>query len=321
MTTSQDIPLAQNPIDRAAERRNDGPWLEAALKTPDVLVMLMQNGKPLIEDGQPDRALGVGQAVSPTRKPIVWLGPQAVSLSSKAESVFLGVDKAGAPIFAFDMPEDWSIEDSPIKGLGDFEDMRSAIGGLSPMEANCASTARSLFEWHRNHRFCAKCGSPSEIVEAGWKRVCPACGAEHFPRTDPVAIMLAVKDGHCLLGRGPNWPAGFMSCLAGFVEPGETFEQAAVRELFEEAGIQADPDTAEYLFCQPWPFPSSLMIGILVQATSTDIVLDQNELADARWISREETKALLEGQHDELYAPPDFAVAHHILKHWAYREE
>lgn len=304
MTTSQDIPLAQKPVDRAAHRRLDPDWLDAALKREDALVALMQAGEPFLTD-----------------EGLVWLGPQAAGLSSDATRLFLGEDKTGAPIFALGMPKDWRLDTSPIAGLGEFRDMRAAIPSLSPMEANCASTARSLFEWHVRHGFCSNCGAKSEIVEGGWKRVCPDCGAEHFPRTDPVAIMLAVKDGRCLLGRGPGWPAGFMSCLAGFVEPGETIEQAAARELFEEAGIKADPDTAEYLFCQPWPFPSSLMVGVILQAVTTEITLDTNELADARWVSREEARAILSGAHDEIYAPPPFAVAHHILKAWAEREE
>ncbi|MEL6474737.1 MAG: NAD(+) diphosphatase [Pseudomonadota bacterium] len=304
MTTSNDIPLAAKPIDRAAHRRLDAAWLSEAMKREDVLVLLMQAGKPFLADGQ-----------------LAWLGPQATSLAADAKSVFLGQDKAETPIFALDMPEGWSLAASPIAGLGDFEDFRAAAGTLTLMEANCASTARSLFEWHRSHGFCAKCGAPSDVVEGGWKRACPVCGAEHFPRTDPVAIMLAVKDGKCLLGRGPGWPAGFMSCLAGFVEPGETVEQAAARELFEEAGIVADPAKAEYLFCQPWPFPSSLMIGIIIEAETHAITLDTKELADARWVTREEACAIMAGDHDEIYCPPPMAVAHHIMKVWAERDD
>ncbi|MEO0714874.1 MAG: NAD(+) diphosphatase [Pseudomonadota bacterium] len=304
MTTSNDIPLAAKPVDRAAHRRLDAAWLSEAMTREDVLVLLMQAGKPFLADGQ-----------------LAWLGPQAASLAADAKSVFLGQDKAETPIFALDMPEGWSLAASPIAGLGDFEDFRAAAGTLTLMEANCASTARSLFEWHRSHGFCAKCGAPSDVVEGGWKRACPACGAEHFPRTDPVAIMLAVKDGKCLLGRGPGWPAGFMSCLAGFVEPGETVEQAAARELFEEAGIVADPAKAEYLFCQPWPFPSSLMIGIIIEAETEAITLDTKELADARWVTREEACAIMAGDHDEIYCPPPMAVAHHIMKVWAERDD
>lgn len=320
MTTSNDIPLAARPIERAAHRRLDAGWLDAAIQQEDVLVMLMQAGQPLMEG---KRAEGVGFGVAPDgpTRPLVWLGPEAAKLVADAPQIFLGEDKRGAPVFALDMPTDWTLAGSPIEGVGDFEDMRAAASSLSLMEANCASTARSLFEWHRKHGFCANCGAATDIVEAGWKRACPSCGTEHFPRTDPVAIMLAVKDGKCLLGRGPGWPAGFMSCLAGFVEPGETVEQAATRELFEEAGIKADPAKAEYLFCQPWPFPSSLMVGIIVEAETTDITVDKNELAEARWFPREEIRQIMAGEHKEIFCPPPMAVAHHIMKAWAERDD
>lgn len=305
MTTSNDIPLASHPVDRAAHHRTDEAWLETAMAGEDVLVFLMQKGQPL---------------VAANGQNLVWLGPEVARLSPQEERLFLGKDKAGAPIFAINLGPSFKLEGSLLQGTGDFTDMRAAAGGLSPMEANLASTARSILEWHRSHRFCSKCGAESEVAEAGWKRVCPSCGAEHFPRTDPVAIMLAVKDDKCLLGRQAGWPAGFWSALAGFVEPGETVEQAATRELFEEAGIKADPAKAEYLFCQPWPFPSSLMVGIIVEAETTEVSVEQDELEDAIWITREEARQVLAGTHPNIYAPPAMAVAHHILKTWAERD-
>lgn len=305
MTTSNDIPLAARPIDRAAEHRTDPNWLDAAIARDDVLVFLMQGGAPLMEMDS---------------KSLVWLGPEVLKLDGKGERIFLGVDTAGAAVFAYDMVEGFTLDGSLIEGLGEFGDMRAAAAMLPHMQSNLASTARSILEWHNSHRFCSKCGAQSEIEEAGWKRVCPACSAEHFPRTDPVAIMLAVKDGKCLLGRQASWPAGFWSSLAGFVEPGETVEQAAARELEEEAGIKADPANAEYLFCQPWPFPSSLMIGIIIEADTTDISVEQDELEAARWITREEARQVLAGTHPDIYAPPPMAVAHHILKEWAMRD-
>lgn len=305
MTAPKDIPLSASPIDRAAHHRLDTAWLEAAFQKDDVLVLLMQMGAPLLG----------------TSGGLLWLGPQAGSLSNIRERLFMGQDKTGAAIFALDMDERFNLDTSPIAGLGEFTDARAAFGGLGPMDANLASTARSLFEWHRSHGFCATCGAASDLAEAGWKRVCPACQTEHFPRTDPVAIMLAVKDDKCLLGRQASWPPGFYSCLAGFVEPGETVEQAAARELLEEAGIHSNWETAEYLFAQPWPFPSSLMVGLILQATSEDIIVDETELAEARWITRQEAKQIIAGTHGEIYAPPDMAVAHHILKVWAERTE
>ncbi|MEM7493189.1 MAG: NAD(+) diphosphatase [Pseudomonadota bacterium] len=305
MTTSNDIPLASHPIDRAAHHRTDEAWLEAAFTGDTALVFLMQKGQPLVAaDGQS----------------LVWLGSEVARLQPQAERVFLGVDKAENPIFAVNMREGFRLDGSLIEGTGEFSDMRGAAGMLSPMQSNLAATARSILEWHRSHRFCSKCGDESEVAEAGWKRVCRSCGAEHFPRTDPVAIMLATHGDMCLLGRQAAWPAGFWSALAGFVEPGETLEQAAARELEEEAGIKADPANAEYLFCQPWPFPSSLMVGILIEAETTEIFVEQDELEAARWITREEARQVLAGDHPEIYAPPPMAVAHHILKVWAERE-
>ncbi|MEL6862735.1 MAG: NADH pyrophosphatase zinc ribbon domain-containing protein, partial [Pseudomonadota bacterium] len=178
MTTSNDIPLASHPINRAAHHRTDSAWQEAALQRDDVLVFLMQGGLPLVD------ASGQG---------LVWLGPEVARLTPQEEKIFLGEDKAGAPIFAVNMGDGFKLHGSLLEGAGDFTDMRAAASSLNAMQANLASTARSLLEWHRGHRFCTKCGHESELAEAGWKRVCPSCGAEHFPRTDPVAIMLATK--------------------------------------------------------------------------------------------------------------------------------
>lgn len=304
MTAPKDIPLAARPVDRAAHYRLDADWLDAAFKKDNVLVFLMQDGAPLLQ--------GNGG--------LLWLGPQAGALPSIAERLFLGVDKEGAALFALDMKAQFNLDASPIAGLGEFTDARGAFSTLGELEANLASTARSLFLWHASHRFCAKCGQASDLAEAGWKRICPACKTEHFPRTDPVAIMLAVKDDKCLLGRQAMWPPGFYSCLAGFVEPGETVEQAAARELKEEAGIVADWESAEYLFAQPWPFPSSLMVGLILQAATDEITVDETELEEARWFTRAEARAIIAGTHEGVFAPPEMAVAHHILKVWALRE-
>ncbi len=304
MTHMADIPLAAKPIDRAAHYRLDAAWQRAALTSPETLFFLMREGEPLMN------AAGG----------LVWLGPHALKLSPIEGPLFLGVDKTGTPIFALDMSARFQLEGAPIDGLGEFVDARHAFGALRALEANLASTARSLFEWHRHHGFCARCGAKSVSVEAGWKRQCEACRGEHFPRTDPVAIMLAVKGDRCLLGRQASWPKGFYSCLAGFVEPGETVEQAAARELEEEAGIQADWQSARYLFGQPWPFPSSLMVGVILQAETEEITIDAKEIEEAKWFSRSEVQSILEGQHPVIYAPPEMAIAHHIMKVWAYED-
>ncbi|WP_084397538.1 NAD(+) diphosphatase [Henriciella aquimarina] len=299
------IPLGSRPIDRAGHHRSDPAWLDTAFARDDVLVLLVHKGLPLLA---PDGGL-------------VWLGPEAAKVAPDARRLFLGLDKQGTPVFALGLPDGFELESSLIAGTGEFTDFRMAVTRLAELEANLASTARSIFEWHVSHRFCARCGAESEVTEAGWKRICPECRAEHFPRTDPVAIMLATRGDKCLLGRQKAWPAGMWSCLAGFIEPGETLEQGAARELHEEAGLICHPANAEYLFCQPWPFPSSLMIGMLLPAENEDITVDPHELEAAQWVSRTEAREILAGEHAEIFAPPPFAVAHHILKEWAERED
>ena len=178
--------------------------------------------------------------------------------------------------------------------------------------------AESMLDWHHRHSFCANCGSASRIAAAGWQRICDVCEARHFPRVDPVVIMLVIDGERCLLGRQRQFAPGMYSALAGFVEPGETWEDAVGREVMEEAHVKC----AKVVFfaSQPWPFPSSLMIGCFAQASDTDIVIDTNELEDARWFSREEASAMLAGTHEGgLSAPKPFAIAHHLLRAYVER--
>ena len=185
MTTSNDIPLAAKPIDRAAHHRTDNDWLEAAVKRADVLIFLMQKGKPLIEGGRPDRTAQIGARPGDKARNLVWLGPEAIKLEPRAEMVFLGKDKAGAPIFAVNMAEGFRLEGSLIEGLGDFEDMRSAAATLPEMQANLASTARSILEWHRSHRFCSRCGGESVELDR-----------LHRPQTGPIVRRSAPAGCH-----------------------------------------------------------------------------------------------------------------------------
>jgi NAD+ diphosphatase len=197
-------------------------------------------------------------------------------------------------------------------------DLRSiAAGGLVPApEASVLATAKAVLSWHARRSFCSNCGAKTHIGAAGWRRECPNCGVHHFPRTDPVVIMLATDGESCLLGRQPRFPKGMYSALAGFLEPGETIEQAVRREIMEEAGIQCGE--VRYFASQPWPFPSSLMIGCFVDAESRTIKVDQVELEDARWFARDEVRAMLEKRHpDRLAAPIPMAIAHHLIKAWA----
>lgn len=320
MTNSNDMPLAAHAIDRAAHFRTNEDWQASAIRRDDVLVFLMREGEPCL-DGSPVPNMAFGRPPPDgVTKPLFWMGPEALTLSDNTRTLFLGVDKNETPIFAIDLPKQFSLEGSLIAGAAHFADMRGAAGLLSPLEANIAATARSLFLWHDANGFCAKCGSVTGDTDAGWKRQCPNCGTEHWPRTDPVAIMLATRGDKALLGRGKGWPEGFLSCLAGFCEPGETIEQAAARELREEAGIIADPAKTEYVACQPWPFISSLMVGLILPADTDEIKVDPAELEHAEWISRDDARQMLAEAHPTLFCPPKTAIAHHILKEWAMRD-
>jgi NAD+ diphosphatase len=191
----------------------------------------------------------------------------------------------------------------------------SALGLLGDRDAPLYAAALSLARWHARHRFCANCGSPSEAVRGGWSRSCAACAAEHFPRVDPVVIMLAEHEGSVLLGRQPHYPPGRYSALAGFVEVGESIENAVARELKEEAGIEVA--AVSYLCSQPWPFPSSLMIGCTAPAADGRLTIDTTELDDARWFTRSEVEAAVSGADDAAFqAPPKWAIARTLLERW-----
>ena len=216
--------------------------------------------------------------------------------------LFLGLD-GESPRFA-------SLPPSPPAGIA-----FATLAQLDETDAPLFACALSLANWHSRHVHCSVCGQPSEIVRGGWSRRCPACGAEHFPRSDPVVIMLAEHDGQLLLGRQPHYPPGRFSALAGFVEPGETIEAAVARELKEEAGIEVAD--VRYVASQPWPFPSSLMIGCRARALSDHLTIDFTELDDARWFSRAEVEAAVAGSEGALFqAPPRWAIARTLLEDW-----
>jgi len=233
------------------------------------------------------------------------------------EPVFLGLDAKGRPYFALDITAAGDPETAgPIAGLGTFKDMRALAAEIDAGDTAILGQAKALVDWHARHRFCAACGAPTAPREGGYKRVCAACGAEHFPRTDPVVIMLATAGDTCLLGRGRNFPKGMFSALAGFIEPGESIEEAVAREIEEEAGIKIGSVT--YHSTQPWPFPSSLMIGCIAEAETTEITVDESELAEARWVGRETILATLAGNGPSgFWVPPPLAIAHQLIKAWA----
>jgi NAD+ diphosphatase len=226
------------------------------------------------------------------------------------ECLFLGLD-GEAPLFAPLV----AIEEPAQRAWSVFR----LLAMMSPREAAIWGAARSLNEWHHRHRFCGICGTATGFYRAGWGRRCPSCGAEHFPRVDPVVIMLAEHDGRVLLGRQPQYPAGRFSALAGFVEPGESIEEAVAREIREEAGIAVGE--VRYVASQPWPFPGSLMIACIAKAQTTEITLDTNELEAAFWATRGEVEAAMAGDPGAPFvAPPPFAIANTLLTRWSAGE-
>ncbi|WP_231388503.1 NAD(+) diphosphatase [Pseudooceanicola algae] len=246
----------------------------------------------------------------------------ALAESGEGE-IFLGLGDAG-PIFGRDIsgwepaPEavgaDGAAPQHPAFGTARLAGLREVMTRLTPQDAELVTTARALFCWHQSHRFCAACGMASAIADGGWQRQCPACAARHFPRTDPVVIMLITRGDKVLLGRSPHWPEGMYSLLAGFVEPGETIEAAVRREVLEESGIAVG--RVDYACCQPWPFPNSLMFGCTGEALSETITIDPVEIADALWLSREDLVSVFAGDHPTINPPRDGAIAAHLLRYW-----
>ena len=296
--------FAGAPLDRASLRRTDEAWLAARRADPSSWAIALWNGEAL---GERDET-----AARLARLP---MGLADELAPGDERMLFLGVDTKACAVFAIDLEGAADPAAGPLAGRGVFVGLRELAAKAPADEAAIAATARAMFEWRRRHRFCSVCGQPSRPVEGGWKRVCPACGAEHFPRTDPVAIMLPVAGERCLLGRNARFPEGMFSALAGFVEPGETVEEACARELMEEVGLKAV--SVAYHSCQPWPFPSSLMIGLIAQVEAAEARPDQTELVEARWFTRAEAKLLMARKLEGLFCPPPFAIAHQLIKTWA----
>jgi NAD+ diphosphatase len=293
-------------IERAAERRADAAAL-AALEN-DARARAYATGGELV-------VLKKGAQV---HDPLFTLS-EARTLGSTVELVFIGLAD-GAARFAIGL-DPKSAETLRTRDDLVITDLRSiAVRGLiEPQHLPPLAEGKALLNWHMRHRFCPNCGAPTRLVEAGWRRDCASCRTQHFPRTDPVAIMLPVAGERCVLGRSHRFQPGMWSCLAGFVEPGESIEDAVRREVREEAGIVCG--RVSYFASQPWPFPTSLMIGCHAEARSRDIVIDRAELDDARWFDREEVAMMLLRQHaDGLTTPPTVAIAYHIIRAWVEEE-
>jgi NAD+ diphosphatase len=240
---------------------------------------------------------------------------EALKLGANPGTIFLGL-RDGAAVFGMGISQAAaekliSREDAAVTELRGM-----AMQGVVPAgELSAIAVAKSLVSWHQRHGYCANCGTRTVMKEGGWKRDCPSCKAEHFPRTDPVVIMLVTSGEKCLLGRQKQFPQGMYSCLAGFVEAAETIEDAVRREILEESGIRCTD--VGYYMTQPWPYPSSLMIGCTARALNEDIVVDHTELEHARWFDRDEARLMLTRQHpDGLAGPHPFAIAHHLVGRW-----
>jgi NAD+ diphosphatase len=245
---------------------------------------------------------------------------EALDFGANPGTIFLGL-RDGAPVFGMGISP---AAAEKLIGRNDvaITELRGMVmQGVLPLEQLSAiAMAKSMVTWHQRHGFCPNCGARSSMKDGGWKRECPSCKAEHFPRTDPVVIMLVSSGDKALLGRQKQFMPGMYSCLAGFVEAAETIEDAVRREIFEESGIRVTD--VNYYMTQPWPYPSSLMIGCSARAINEDIVVDRTELEDARWFDRAELALMHRRQHpDGLFAAHPFAIAHHLIGHWLHGGE
>ncbi len=310
MRRAESVTFGGSGLDRAVELRAAPDQLAALW--PAAAVLPMWRGRPLM-----NQAGG-----------LAFL-PASHALAGRLDSaLFLGRGAGGA-LFVQDLSA-WVPDDPTAQQAGFFDtsvqahpdlpatqmfcELRAVMADLTPRDAELAATARALLEWHRSHGFCASCGAASTMTHAGWQRQCPSCSALHFPRTDPVVIMLITRGNRLLLGRGPTWPEGMYSLLAGFIEPGETIEAAVRREVFEETAIVVGAVT--YLASQPWPFPASLMIGCRGEAVSEAITINPEELQDALWISREDLVAAFAGTHPLIRPSRNGSIAQFLMSHW-----
>ena len=311
--------FAGNPLDRGEVERRDEDWINEKAKDPTSRFLPMRGPGVLVTADGADGEVADGSAEASRLGWLDWseLEPHVTT----AFPLFLGL-LDGTAHFVIDLSKDEAAA-GPIEALDGyrFEEARAAAESLlNGPEAGIMAQGRAQINWHNRHGFCSVCGHPTVIKRGGQKRECPGCRAEHFPRVDPVIIMVVADGERCLLGqsRGRLAAMNRYSALAGFVDQGEAIEEAVAREVMEEAGIKVK--NVRYHSSQPWPFPSSLMIGCHAEADSTDIAMDNEEMTDVQWFDRAEVLLALEGKSEKLLVPGPIAIAHHLIKAWAYGE-
>jgi NAD+ diphosphatase len=300
------IAFSGNPLDRAGNRRTDSAWLASLRGGPLARVLPLWKLQPLLfgPEGTPES----------TRLGFVD-GALASGLGgADAIEVFLGLSGQEA-FFARDISALPDPLAAALANYGHFRDARTATGLLDAGEGAMLAQAKALIDWHNRHGFCAQCGAATKSADAGYRRICPDCRAEHFPRTDPAVIMLVTRGDQCLLGRNRRFTGGHYSTLAGFVEPGETIEEAVAREILEEVGLRIR--SVRYFASQPWPFPSNLMIGCFAETDSATVKIDGQEIIAARWFDHALVKQLVSGASTEVPIPRRDAIAFHLIAHWA----
>ena len=302
------MPLAGNPLHRAGNERRDPEWLSAAVAGERTRFLPVQRLEVPV-------ALAAGDPGVPEGAQRLAWAPGGDWLDGAEDPILLGLD-GGDARFAVDVSE---VPETPggLCGLGpgvEFQGLRAAAPNLPAGDAAIAAQARSLLGWHERHPYCAACGGETRSRNGGSSRSCSGCGAEHFPRTDPVVIVVVSRGGRALLGRSGRFPGNLFSALAGFMESGESLEEAVRREVAEESGIRVG--AVRYVFSQPWPFPASLMLGCLAEGLSDAITIDPQEIEDARWFSRAELTEALAGRSDVLTVPQPLAIAHHLIRAW-----
>lgn len=306
-TTHRPFPLGQpgfvaNVLERAAHlRTNDARLMAMETQRDARAYVVIRDSLVVAREGDGVRAL--------------LSLDEAQRFGANPGTIFLGL-RGDAPVFGMGIADDAAekLAGRPDVAVAELRGM-AMQGAIPPEELSAIAMAKSMVNWHRRHGYCANCGARTRATQGGWRRDCPSCKAEHFPRTDPVVIMLVTSGDDCLLGRQKQFPTGMWSCLAGFVEAAETIEDAVRREVMEESGIRCD--NVRYYMTQPWPYPSSLMIGCTAQALTRDIVIDRTELEDVRWFPRAEAVQMLARTHPGgLSGPHPFAIAHHLVGRW-----